>query len=237
MEYESWRESKSGSEPVLSQLDCGYIDLFLMHVPDIAAAAANPGGQVAALEETWAEMEKLVDNGKCRAIGVSNFSAKNLERVLACARIKPVVNEVEMHPYLPQQRLVDYCRAHDIVVTAYMSLGSADSADSMSHGGKKLLEDRTVRRVASKVGKTPAQVLLRWALHRGTAVIPKSATKEHLVENFALFEWELPDEEFGALNGITRRDRLLKMNDCCGEHLPAKSPIDIWDDPEGLTDE
>merc|ERR1712032_376978 len=180
--------------------------------------------------------EKLVDEGKCRAIGVSNFSQKKVEGILGKCRIRPAVNQVEMHPYLPQQELFDYCKAESIVGTAYSPLGSPDSSQmpGMNHNGPNLLRDPVVSKIAESIGKTPAQVLLRWALQRGTIAIPKSVTKTRIAENAALFDWELLEPDYRALNEIKHRERFLKMEFGCGKGSWYKSPLEVWDDPEGL---
>eukprot|EP00567_Pseudictyota_dubia_P011907 CAMPEP_0197458270 /NCGR_PEP_ID=MMETSP1175-20131217/48199_1 /TAXON_ID=1003142 /ORGANISM="Triceratium dubium, Strain CCMP147" /LENGTH=161 /DNA_ID=CAMNT_0042992867 /DNA_START=30 /DNA_END=511 /DNA_ORIENTATION=- len=135
--------------------------------------------------ETWRAMEDAVYAGKCRAIGVSNFAVGHLRALKENARIwPPAVNQVELHPYSPQTELVQYCREEGIIVEAYASLGGQDSGKKTWRVlGGPLMERDEVRRVAQKHGRTAAQVLLRWAVQRGCAVIPKSTNVEHMKLN------------------------------------------------------
>jgi len=216
----------------LKSLNCDYIDLFLIHSPLPGPPYRPPFPE---LEDTWEGMEKLVDEGKVRAIGVSNFSRQKLERILKVARIKPVVNQVEMHPHLPQRGLADFCKSQNIIITAYGPLGSGGLAEANGHRGDTLMRTPVAVRVAKKLGKTPAQVILRWLLQRGIVAIPKSSRKERQAENLALFDWEIPAAEFQSLNQVEKRERYWTFaKDIVGENSPFASPMDVWDDPEGL---
>ena len=153
----------------LGALRLEYLDLYLIHWP----LAGNRGPEVVpALRETWEAMEWLVRAGLVRSIGVSNFSAKKLADILSYATIKPAVCQVEVHPYHRNDALIAWCRAQGIHVTAYSPLGSPESG--AGRDAPVLLADPTLASVAARVGRAPAQVLIRWALQRGTSVLPKS---------------------------------------------------------------
>ena len=175
-------------EASLRRLRIDYADSYLIHTP----FAFQPGdeqdprdasGQViydpgVTLVETWHALERLVDEGKCRSIGLSDISLERLEEVVAAARIKPAVVQVESHPYLPEWDLLDFCRRHGIVLLAFAPLG---------HGSKpKITDDPVIASIAGRVGKTPAQVALAWAAQRGTAFLTTSTSPEHIRENFEI---------------------------------------------------
>jgi diketogulonate reductase-like aldo/keto reductase len=128
------------------------------------------------LVETWHAMERLVDQGKCRAIGLSDITLEKLKEVVASARIIPAIVQVESHPYLPEWELLDFCRQHGIVLLAFAPL---------SHGmAPSVLEDPVITAIARRVNKTPAQVALAWAVQRGTAFLTTSVTPHRIHENF-----------------------------------------------------
>ena len=175
-------------EASLRRLRIDYADSYLIHTP----FAFQPGdeqdprdadGQViydpgVTLIETWHALERLVDDGKCRSIGLSDISLERLEEVVAAARIKPAIVQVESHPYLPEWDLLDFCRLHEIVLLAFAPLG---------HGSlPKITDDPVIVRIAERVGKTPAQVALAWAAQRGTAFLTTSTSPAHIRENFEI---------------------------------------------------
>jgi len=152
----------------------------------------------ASLRETWQTLEKLVDEGKVRHIGVSNYKKEEVAELLTYARIKPAVNQIELHPRLPQGALVNFCQQNGIVVTAYSPLG---------RGGVKgagMLEDQRVLRIAASHGVSPASVLLRWNLQRQVAVIPKSISADRIAQN-ALEPWsfQLTRDEVAQLDTLS----------------------------------
>jgi aldehyde reductase len=184
------------------------VDLYLIHTP----FAFQPGedqdprdqnGNVlydhdVTLPDTWKAMENLVDHGKCRAIGLSDISLSELKPVYESARIKPAVVQVEAHPYLPETELLGFCREKSIVFLAFAPLG---------HGMRPgPLEDSVISAIAARVGKTPAQVLLAWAVQRGTALLttPRSAARAR--ENFDIST--LPEDALDEINRIQVRQRL-----------------------------
>jgi glycerol 2-dehydrogenase (NADP+) len=143
-------------------------------------------------------MQKLLETGQVKNIGVSNFVMKNLERLLndPSCNVVPAVNQIELHPNMPSPKTIEYCRSKGIHCTSYSCLGSTDSP---------LSKDQTLLSVAKEVGKTPQQVLLMWGLQRGTSVIPKSVTASRIKGNFELDGWELSDEQMKTLSSIPDR--------------------------------
>jgi aldehyde reductase len=195
-------------EASLDKLGLKYLDLYLIHTP----FAFQPGdeqdprdqnGNViydngVTLLDTWRALESLVDHGKCRAIGLSDIALNDLLPIYEAERIKPSVVQVESHPYLPETELLEFCKQKGIVLLAFAPLG---------HGMKPgLLEDPVITAIAARVGKTPAQVLLAWAVQRGTALLttPKGAARAR--ENFDISA--LPDDAFNEINRIQTRQRL-----------------------------
>lgn len=198
-------------EASLKRLQLDYLDLYLIHTP----FAFQPGddqdprdqnGNViydpgVTLLDTWRAMERLVDGGKCRAIGLSDITLKDLIPLYEAARIKPAVVQVESHPHLPETELLEFCREKGIVFLAFAPLG---------HGMRPgLLEDPVILAIAARIGKTPAQVLLAWALQRGTAILTTPKTAARAKENFDITP--LPDDAFDEINAIKTRQRLNQV--------------------------
>jgi alcohol dehydrogenase (NADP+) len=198
-------------EGSLKRLRLDYLDLYLIHTP----FAFQPGddqdprdqnGNViydngVSLQDTWKAMERLVDGGKCRAIGLADITLEKLMTIYESARIKPAVVQVEAHPYLPETELLEYCREKGITLLAFAPLG---------HGIKPgPLEDPVVLAVAENVGKTPAQVLLAWAVQRGTALLTTARTAARARENFDISP--LPQDAFDDINRIQTRQRFNQV--------------------------
>jgi diketogulonate reductase-like aldo/keto reductase len=177
---------KPAFEASCRRLQIDYVDCYLIHTP----FAFRPGddqdprderGQViydasVTLAETWRALENLVDEGRCRSIGLSNVNLEKLQEIVDVARIKPAVVEVEAHPYLPEWDLLDYCRREGIVLLAFAALGHAMEP--------RLLDDPAIVAIARRLGKTPAQVVLAWAIQRGTALLTTSTKPSRIQENF-----------------------------------------------------
>ncbi|TNY20634.1 aldo/keto reductase [Rhodotorula diobovata] len=166
----------------LERLGIEYIDLYLMHWPlhmDFATGKMNGPGESPTFSETWARMEKLLETraGKVKQIGVSNFSVKNLEILLKSAKVVPAVNQVEAHPYCPQDPLREYCAEKGIHLTAYCPVGQYNSP---------ILEEPLVKDLAAKYGKAPGTILLSWGVQRGFSVVPKSSNPGRLSANLDL---------------------------------------------------
>jgi diketogulonate reductase-like aldo/keto reductase len=199
----------------LKHLQLAYLDLYLIHWPvkfeDVVVPqpSRQPDGSPdplikASFEylDTWKVMEGLVAEGLVKAIGVSNFTREQIDQLLADSQTVPAVNQVEFHPYLVQQQLLDYCTAKGIVLTAYSPLGSSDSYTGKLEGAPSLLKCGVVNGIASEVGRSPAQVLIRWALQKGVVVIPKSVNEERIRANLAVFDFELSADQVARLDGL-----------------------------------
>jgi alcohol dehydrogenase (NADP+) len=195
-------------EASLNRLRLNYLDLYLIHTP----FAFQPGddqdprdqnGNViydegVTLLDTWRAMENLVDSGRCGAIGLSDITLEQLLPLYESAKIKPAVVQVEAHPYLPEIELLEFCKEKGIVFLAFAPLG---------HGMRPgPIEDPVVLKIAAQVEKTPAQVLLAWAIQRGTALLTTPKTAARAQENFDIYT--LPDDAFDEINRIKTRQRL-----------------------------
>lgn len=213
----------------LRDLRLDHLDLHLMHWPvalrpgiglpqgpeDFLAPAEAP------LSETWAAMEEAVDAGLCRHIGVSNFNPHKLRALSNGARIPPAVNQVECHPYLAQRELLDLCRAQGILLTAYSPLGSPDRpARVRKDEDPVLLEAPEIQAIAGRLEVSPAQVLLAWALQRGTSVIPKSVSPARLRQNFEAQQLKLDPSDMTAIEALDRGLRYIDGSFWC----PPGSP-------------
>lgn len=203
-------------EKTIADLGCGYLDLLLVHWP----VSFKPGTDFpnyeldteVSLKDTWAAMEELVDAGLVRHLGVSNFGVKLVEEFLGFARIKPIVNQVELHPFLPQRKLVGVCLRKGVHCVAYAPLG---------HSINDMLEHPGVVEVAKETGKTPGQVLLKWGVQRGMPVIPKASSKKHIAENIqGLFDWRLTWDQKSKLDALE-----------CGKRF-AQPPWAQWENSD-----
>ena len=200
---------KPAFEASRRRLQLDDVDCYLIHTP----FAFQPGdeqdprdehGQViydsgVTLVETWQALERLVDEGQCKAIGLSNVNLEKLKEIVDAARIKPAVVEIESHPYLPEWEMLDYCRQQGIVLLAFAALG---------HGMKPgLLDDPVIIAIAKRLGKTPAQVALAWAIQRGTALLTTAVTPGRIQENFELST--IPEDAMQEIRDqVTTRIRL-----------------------------
>ena len=163
----------------LERLGIDYLNLYIVHWPQ--------GGPTWA----WPGMERARELGYTRSIGISNFGVREVEAVLASASVQPVVNQVQFNPYAYRKELLDACAQHEIVLEAYSPLGTG-----------RHLSSETVTRIAGRLGRTPAQVLLRWCVQRGIPVIPKSTHRERIAENAQLFDFTLTDEDMAKLDDL-----------------------------------
>ena len=235
---------RSAVERSLRDLRLEYLDLYLIHFPIamkfvpfedryppgwfIDPAATSPRMELdpVPISETWRAMEELVAAELVRDIGVCNFGCSLLRDLMSYAQIRPAVLQVELHPHLVQQRLVRFCREEGIAVTAfsplgglsYVSLGMADESESV-------LEDEIVRSIAQKHEKTPAQIVLRWGVQRGTAVIPKTSRPERLKENFDIFGFQLTEDQMYAITGLNRNRRFNDLGNFCEAAFNTFCPI------------
>ncbi len=179
--FPSNRDPVAAAEQSLKRLDVDYIDLYLIHWPERGPTWAWPG------------MERALQRGSARAIGISNFGVGELEQVIAAGTVRPAVNQVEFNPVHYRRGLLDACLAQDVAVEAYSPLGTG-----------RRLSDKTVRRVAERAGRTPAQVLLRWCLQHGLPVIPKSTHRDRIESNAQIFDFVLSAEDMTALDSLDK---------------------------------
>ncbi|HEY9887647.1 MAG TPA: aldo/keto reductase [Candidatus Obscuribacterales bacterium] len=207
-----------GLAQTLADLQLDYLDLYLMHWPVCIKRGEDfplNADKLLSLEElpiatTWQAMEGLVQQGLTRHIGVSNFSAPKLAALLETAQMPPEMNQVELHPYLQQTSLLEFGKAHGVLFTAYSPLGSADRPAALKAEAEPiLLADPDIGAIAQKHDATPAQILLSWAIHRGTAVIPKSVNPERLAQNLAAAEIALTEEDMAAIASLDRHRRYV----------------------------
>lgn len=179
----------------LERLSTPYFDLYLIHWPGVAGKKLDDPAQKDIRKASWLALQRLYDEGKARAIGVSNYMPGHLEELCTApwCTVKPHVNQFELHPLLQQADVVAACRAHGIAVEAYTSLAQGDA---------KLLAAPAVTAAAAAHGVTPAQVCLRWAVQKGYVVLPRSTKSERIVSNGAIFGWELTGDEMAALDAL-----------------------------------
>lgn len=175
----------------LERLMTDYVDLYLIHWP-------VPGCYLS----TWKELETLYKQGRARSIGVSNFEIRHLEELASISNITPAVNQIEFHPYWYQKKLVDYCLSRGIAVQAYAPLARG-----------AYLDDDVICILATKYGKTPAQIGLRWILQKGVAVIPKSTQEERIISNGEIFDFVLEEEDMDAIDQLNRDFRSASIPD------------------------
>ncbi|KAJ6108335.1 Glycerol 2-dehydrogenase (NADP(+)) [Penicillium sp. IBT 18751x] len=214
----------------LKRLKLDYVDLFLVHWPIAAEKDGQekpkigPDGKYVILkdltenhETTWRAMEKLYEEGKAKAIGVSNWTIPQLEAMAKFAKVQPAVNQIEIHPFLPNTELVNYCFSKNIMPEAYSPLGSQNQVPTT---GERVSDNKTLNEIAEKGGNTLAQVLIAWGLRRGYVVLPKSSNPKRIESNFQSIE--LSDADFEAVNKVAegRHFRFVNMKDTFG--------YDVW---------
>ena len=207
----------------LSDLQLDYLDLYLMHwgiaekrleTNDFlhGQGTVDENGKLCtqrvSVRETWEAMQELVKAGLVKSIGVANFTGPMIVDLLSYARILPAVNQIELHPYNQQTRLVQFLQKQDIVVTAYSPLGTPGNVRAKG-GDMILLEDEIVRKISASHGKSTAQVLIRWAIQRNTIVIPKSVTPENIKNNIAVFDFELSSEDMKMIESLEKKLRFV----------------------------
>ncbi|KAM6925917.1 aldo-keto reductase family 1 member B1 isoform 1-T1 [Lycodopsis pacificus] len=200
----------------LNDLQLDYLDLYLVHFPVGLKKMGDDlfpkkDGKMLTSDidyvDVWRGMEALQASGKVKSIGVSNFSILQLERLLALCRLPPAVNQIELHPYLVQTEMIEFCKSKSIALTAYSPFGSPQRPPEMFRGvldPHKLLEDPVVADIAKKHRRSPAQVLLRYHVQQGIAVIPKSDKPHRILENTKIFDFSLTEEDMRALRGLDR---------------------------------
>ena len=177
--YPAQKDPESEAQRSVERLGVDQLDLYIIHWPQ--------GGPTWA----WPGMERAHERGYARSIGVSNFSVGELDELLAVAETRPVVNQVQFNPFAHRRTLLEACEERDVALEAYSPLGTG-----------RHLSDGRVRELAERVGRTPAQVLLRWCVQRDLIVIPKSTHRERIAENADIFDFTLSDEDMAALDAL-----------------------------------
>ncbi|UVI33840.1 aldo/keto reductase [Paenibacillus spongiae] len=183
---QGYESTLAAYETSLNKLGLDYLDLYLVHWPVKGK-----------YEETWRALETLYNEKRVKAIGVSNFHVHHFETLLKNATIKPMVNQVEFHPQLAQQELLNYCKEQNIQMEAWSPLAQG-----------QLLNDPILQEIADKYGKTTAQVILRWDLQHGVITIPKSVNEQRIIENASLFDFELSQEDVARIDGLNQNLRV-----------------------------
>ncbi|EMK08534.1 MULTISPECIES: aldo/keto reductase [Leptospira] len=173
-------KTRKALENSLDKLGIDFVDLYLIHFPVTSKRM-----------DSWKELEKVYHDKLCKAIGVSNYTITHLGELLKDSQITPAVNQVEFHPFLNQIHLLEYCKKHKIQLEAYSPL---------AHGQK--IEDPTISKIAQKYNKTPAQILIRWAIEQKIVVIPKSTQKKRIIENSKVFDFAISEEDMKILNSL-----------------------------------
>lgn len=243
----------------LKNLGLSYLDLLLVHWPAVSRVGDatdppyTPGSPTPKIKETWRAMERLLETGLVRAIGVSNFSVPRLKELLRVARVFPAVNQVELHPFWRQDELVKFCQAKGIHVSAHTPLGVPGSSlanlhdQGSDHSGQHellspsmpvaysrsrsvhapMLRTSDVSLMADRLDKTPAQVILRWGIQRGTSVLPRSLHPDRILANFNILNWSLSCEDWNLINSIELQHPLI---DSPNSYLSGNGPLQSVDE-------
>ena len=242
--YHAPEHVRPAAERTLRDLGLDHLDLYLIHFPIaqnfvpfekryppgwIDDPAASRPAMVPArvpLIDTWRAMEELVDAGLVRHIGVCNYGVSLLRDLLSQARIRPAVLQVELHPYLTQEKLVRFCHEEGVAVTGFSPLGAPSYVQlGMAKPDDSVLEHPVVGEIARSVNRTAAQVVLRWGIQRGTSIVPKTSRPERLRENLALFDFELTEDQMAAISGLDQNRRFNDPGVFCEKAFGRFFPI------------
>lgn len=200
-------------QKTLSDLQLDYLDLYLIHWGLPFKNNLGFGLEPISIRETWEAMEDLVKKGLVKSIGISNFTVMMIVDLLTYAKIKPVVNQIEVHPYNSQVELINFCHSQKIAITAYSPLGGQPQP-----GGIHLLDEDIIKKLAKKYNKSPSQIVLNWGVNRNTIVIPKSTHPDRILENSQIFDFKLTKEEQQQIDNLNQDYRTC-------------DPINFWDIP------
>ncbi len=242
--YHDPKHVRGAVERSLRDLQVDYLDLYLIHFPITLKyipieeryppgwfgdpATAHPKMETASvpIADTWGAMEELHRAGLVRHIGVSNFGTSLIRDLLAYASIRPSVLQVESHPYLTQEKLLQYCRQEQIAYTAFSPLGAGSYVPlGMATDDESVLRQAIIGQIAQSHGKSPAQVVLRWGVQRGTAVIPKTSQLPRLKENLDIFDFELTPEQMLSIAKLNRNHRYNDPGVFCEQAFGCFYPI------------
>jgi len=225
-------------ELTISDLQLDYLDIYLIHWPVVHQYDVDypqSGEQLISLNEvslteTWHGMIDLQAKGLTKHIGVSNFSIKKIKQVIEDTGVCPEVLQLELHPFLQQKAILNFANENNIFLTGYCPLGSADRpATRIVAGEPKLFENQTILTIASEIGCSPAQVMLAWAVCRGTSVIPKSVNPQRLAQNLAAANIELSASQMEAMNALDQHYRYIKGDFWCLEGSDY-TIANLWDE-------
>jgi len=211
--YHHPEDVEKGCRKTLTDLKLDYLDMYLMHWGIAFERGDNlrPFGsdgvrtENVSVQQTWEAMEALIAKGLVKSIGVCNFSTPMLVDLLTYAKIKPVMNQIELHPYNTQEGLVAYCQKNNIGITAYSPLGRPGTIVD----AQRIIDEEIVQKLAQKYHKTPAQILLHWAVSRGTIVIPKSVNPERIKENKDFFDFKMTEEDIAVIGSLNKNHRFI----------------------------
>ncbi|XP_044178551.1 aldo-keto reductase family 1 member B1-like isoform X2 [Acropora millepora] len=224
-------------QTTLKNLQLKYLDLYLIHLPcsfkkespfPHSIAEGTIGYNKETIKKTWEAMEKLVEQGLCKAIGISNFTIKKITDLLeGKVKIVPACNQVELHPYLPQPELFKFCNSKGILLTAYSPLGSPDRPFGDKSKEPVLLQNPVLLKIAEKHNTTSALVALAWGIKRGTPVLPKAVSEGHIKENIKALDLKLDEDDMKAIGNIGINHRYLPLT---WMYKPEEVPEDFWDE-------
>jgi len=224
----------------LKQLGLEYVDLFLIHFPQASLYSGaesyqtvDESGKLLIDEEVhytdvWNNLQKFQVDGRAKMLGVSNFNCYQIKKLLQKCENVPVVNQIEVHPYLSNVELVELCKSHGIAITSFCSIGTADRQKLMPNRIRAkdfpyLLKDETLQKIAKKHGKSSAQIALRFSLERDIAVIPKSVTPSRIRENMDIFDFKLDKDDLTTLYAMNRNHRYMNSgNDTFHKYHPFR---------------
>ena len=242
--YHAPKDVESALKRSLSDLQLEYLDLYLVHFPialefvafetryppewlfDPASPENGMKRADVPLSETWGAMEVMHEKGLARQIGICNYSSSLLHDLMSYAKHKPDVLQIESHPYLTQERLIRLAKQYGIAVTTFSPLGAASYLEmDMANNSESVLSSAVVQDIANAVDKSPAQVVLRWGIQRGTSVIPKSTHVERMKENLDIFDFELSAEEMSKISGLNINRRFNDPGQFCEEAFSTFYPI------------